>query len=87
MVLKFWNYKIFFLLLVCFSSIADYVTAMPTYFNSPVCGNRVTSMGGAYTAVSDDAAGLCYNPAGLAYALTTKGTDSSTSYVQASKRI
>lgn len=87
MVLKFCNLIIFLSLLVCFSLRAGFVRAMPTYFNSPVCGNRVAAMGGAYTAVSDDAASLCYNPAGLSYASATKGTDSSTSYVQASKRI
>lgn len=30
-------------------------------------GDRATGMGGAYTAVSDDASGLFYNPAGIVY--------------------
>jgi long-chain fatty acid transport protein len=33
-------------------------------------GDRAQGLGGAYTAISDDASGLVYNPAGLAFALS-----------------
>jgi long-chain fatty acid transport protein len=36
------------------------------YTNLPI-GDRASGMGGAYTAVSDDATGLYYNPAGIVY--------------------
>ncbi len=38
------------------------------HYNNALIGDRAAGMGGAYTAVSDDAAGLYYNPAGTAYA-------------------
>lgn len=38
-----------------------------TYGLFPNGPNRVTAMGGAYTALSDDASGIVYNPAGLAF--------------------
>lgn len=38
------------------------------HYNNVLIGDRATGMGGAYTAVSDDATGLYYNPAGIVYA-------------------
>jgi len=38
------------------------------HYNNLLIGDRASGMGGAYTAVSDDATGLYYNPAGVAYA-------------------
>lgn len=38
------------------------------HYRDILVGDRAAGMGGAYTAVSDDTAGLYYNPAGTAYA-------------------
>lgn len=35
------------------------------HYNSVIIGERASGMGGAYVAVSDDTAGLYYNPAGI----------------------
>jgi long-chain fatty acid transport protein len=37
------------------------------HYTNLLIGDRASGMGGAYTAVSDDATGLYYNPAGVAY--------------------
>lgn len=37
------------------------------HYNNILIGDRASGMGGAYTAVSDDAGGMYYNPAGIAY--------------------
>ncbi len=37
------------------------------HYNSILIGDRASGMGGAYTAVSDDATGMFYNPAGIVY--------------------
>ncbi|MGE5808494.1 MAG: OmpP1/FadL family transporter [Nitrospirota bacterium] len=37
------------------------------HYNNILIGDRASNMGGAYTAVSDDATGLYYNPAGIVY--------------------
>ncbi|MCK9418035.1 MAG: hypothetical protein M0R70_01495 [Nitrospirae bacterium] len=37
------------------------------HYTNLLIGDRASGMGGAYTAVSDDATGLYYNPAGAAY--------------------
>lgn len=37
------------------------------HYNNLLIGERASGMGGAYTAISDDATGLYYNPAGIAY--------------------
>lgn len=42
-------------------------TADDFHYKSLLVGNRAAGMGGAYTAVSDDAVGLYYNPAGIVY--------------------
>lgn len=51
------------------------------YINTPV-GDRASGLGGAYTAVSDDAAGLYYNPAGLVYGEGSNISSSINSYNQ-----
>ena len=38
------------------------------HYNNVITGERAQGMGGAYTGVSDDASGVYYNPAGLAFA-------------------
>ncbi|MDP2167997.1 MAG: hypothetical protein Q8J64_06675 [Thermodesulfovibrionales bacterium] len=37
------------------------------HYNNILIGDRASSMGGAYTGISDDPAGLYYNPAGIMY--------------------
>ena len=44
------------------------VAADEDHYNNIIIGDRPAGMGGAYTAVSDDASGLYYNPAGIVYA-------------------
>ena len=40
------------------------------HYNNFIMGDRAVGMGGAYGGVSDDASGMIYNPAGLAFALS-----------------
>ena len=37
------------------------------HYNNIIIGDRATGLGGAYTAISDDASGLFYNPAGIVF--------------------
>lgn len=48
---------------------------------STLDGDRSLQMGGAYTALSDDASGLSYNPAGLAFVKHTSLSGSVNGYV------
>jgi len=52
-------------LTVGFSASADQF-----HYNNFLMGDRAVGLGGAYTAVADDASGVIYNPAGLAFALS-----------------
>ncbi len=40
------------------------------HYHNVVMGDRAMGLGGAYCAVADDASGIVYNPAGLAFALS-----------------
>ncbi len=42
-------------------------TADEFHYNNILIGDRASGLGGAYTAISDDASGLFYNPAGLVF--------------------
>lgn len=44
------------------------VKADQFHYNNVILGERAQGMGGAYSAVADDASGVFYNPAGLAFA-------------------
>jgi len=57
--LNFWS------LLLFFFSTAAFADAY--HYNNILIGDRASGMGGAYTAISDDASGLFYNPAGIVY--------------------
>lgn len=50
--------------LFCFNSV---VMADEFHYNNLLIGDRASGMGGAYTAISDDASGMYYNPAGIIY--------------------
>ncbi|HLE12738.1 MAG: hypothetical protein A2504_09700 [Bdellovibrionales bacterium RIFOXYD12_FULL_39_22] len=61
--------QFFFLLLTTAAiTVSSYSLADTTHYRDILIGGRASTMGGAYTAVSDDAAGLIYNPAGMAMA-------------------
>ncbi len=62
---RFLSLTFFIITLSCMAAAAyadDY------HYTNLLVGDRASGMGGAYTAVSDDATGLYYNPAGIAYA-------------------
>ncbi|WP_044407943.1 OmpP1/FadL family transporter [Thiomicrospira microaerophila] len=42
------------------------------HYRDILVGDRAAGLGGAYTAISDDASGLYYNPAGIVYSTSTK---------------
>jgi len=42
------------------------------HFDSVRVGERAAALGGAYAALSQDTAGLFYNPAGIAFVLLPK---------------
>lgn len=54
-------------LIVGLAVIPEKGVADDSHYRSLLVGNRAAGMGGAYTAVSDDPAGLYYNPAGIVY--------------------
>jgi len=59
------RWKIFSsVILLCFSTLAY---ADEFHYNNLLIGDRASGMGGAYTAISDDASGMFYNPAGIVY--------------------
>lgn len=51
------------MLVVALPAFAD-----PYHYGNSLIGDRASGMGTAYTAISDDATGLYYNPAGIVYA-------------------
>ena len=55
------------------------------HYNNILIGDRASGMGGAYTAVSDDAGGMYYNPAGIAYS-TGKSLSASVNAYNSSNR-
>lgn len=70
--------KIFMLMVFIFStkdSIADIF-----HYNNILVGERAMGLGGAFTAVSDDASGIVYNPAGIAFAISNDVSGSANAY-------
>lgn len=56
------NISIALLFCISVNSFAD-----DFHYNNLLIGDRASGMGGAYTAISDDASGMFYNPAGIVY--------------------
>lgn len=56
------------------------------HYNNLLIGERASGMGGAYTAISDDATGLYYNPAGIAYVGDKNFSASVNAFYSQSKR-
>ncbi len=56
--------SVLFLFLIC---LGKFAAADEFHYNNLLIGDRASGMGGAYTAVSDDATGMYYNPAGIVY--------------------
>lgn len=52
------------------------------HYNNLLVGERAMGLGGAFTAVADDASGLIYNPAGMAFAVSNDVSGSANAYYQ-----
>jgi hypothetical protein len=52
------------------------------HYNNVLIGTRAVGMGGAFGAVADDASGVYYNPAGLAFALSNDISGSANAFYQ-----
>jgi len=50
------------------------------HYNNVLVGDRANGMGGAYSAVADDASGTYYNPAGIAFAQSNDLSGSANAY-------
>lgn len=68
--------KIFFILCL-FPSL---VSAEIYHYRNSFIGGRAATMGGAYKAISDDASGAYYNPAGLVYAVSSSVSGSANAF-------
>ena len=55
------------LLAVGLFGFGKFAVADEFHYNNMLIGERASGMGGAYTAISDDATGMYYNPAGIVY--------------------
>ena len=55
------------LIILTLSGIYSQVVADEYHYSNILIGNRASGLGGAYTAISDDATGLYYNPAGIVF--------------------
>lgn len=50
------------------------------HYNNIILGDRAIGLGGAYGAISDDASGIIYNPAGIAFAMSNDISGSANAY-------
>jgi len=62
--------------------LATPVKADQYHYHNIIVGDRAMGMGGAYGAVSDDASGVVYNPAGLGFALSNDISGSANAFYQ-----
>lgn len=70
-----------FLLLAALESYGDLF-----HYRNVIVGDRAIGLAGAYCAIADDASGVAYNPAGLAFALSNDISGSTNAYYQKSIR-
>lgn len=66
-----YRYRVLTAIVACSAALASLVAparADQFHYVNTLIGDRASGMGGAYTALSDDATGLYYNPAGIIYA-------------------
>ena len=72
------------LLAICLISLSFASTSMADIFhyNNLLVGERAMGLGGAFTAVSDDASGIMYNPAGIAFAISNDISGSANAFYQ-----
>lgn len=68
---------------LCFSTLAF---ADEFHYNNLLIGDRASGMGGAYTAISDDASGMYYNPAGIVYVTDKNFSASVNAYSSQTKK-
>ena len=54
------------------------------HYNNVLVGERAVGLGGAFTALADDASGLYYNPAGIAFAQSNDISGSGNAYYKKS---
>lgn len=66
---------------IALSAIAD-----EFHYNNLLIGDRASGMGGAYTAISDDATGMYYNPAAIVYVGDKNVSASVNAYFSQSKK-
>ncbi|SME94393.1 hypothetical protein [Pseudobacteriovorax antillogorgiicola] len=52
------------------------------HYNNLLIGERAMGLGGAFTAVADDASGVLYNPAGIAFAISNDISGSANAFYQ-----
>jgi long-chain fatty acid transport protein len=73
--------------LLCFAlwAIAAVAVADSYHYRNTLVGSRAASLGGAYTALSDDTDGCFYNPGGLAMATATSVSASMNAYNKSKK--
>lgn len=80
------NLKIIIYGLSCLGCTSFTVMADEYHYNNMLIGDRASGLGGAYTAISDDAGGLYYNPAGLVYSQDLKLSASVNAYHTSTQR-
>jgi long-subunit fatty acid transport protein len=67
---------LFFIMMVIHMGWCTVAFSNYTHYKDVLIGGRAATMGGAYSAISDDASGVYYNPAGLVYNPHSMFTDS-----------
>ncbi len=68
------------LVVVGAAGLATHSFADQYHYNNIIVGDRAMGLGGAYCAVADDASGVVYNPAGLAFSLSNDVQGSATAF-------
>lgn len=67
-------------LILTLSGLPSAARADQFHYHNLVVGERAMGLGGAFCAVSDDASGVIYNPAGIAFALSNDITGSANAF-------